>query len=324
MTPYADTVAVVCDGKELETYVPVVDGRTISGWIASEIGKPFTIAVRQVASGRRPHTAQHVYVDGVRVRKKVPRSADGHTHKGFRPTPTTFAPFMFAPLKTTDDPTLSAPGSSSDELGTLSIRINRIVRMGSAPRVAGKARALPDSVVHERDKKHILGGLSVTSGEAVEKAVSKETFTRPYKKNDPVPYVTFIFKYRSRDYLIAQDIIPIERPAVRRDKRGRQSDSGAEVEDAKPAKRICVDELDEDRARLRALKEEMRNIEARVANNLGQPAPNVKREPFPFAVGEVVDLTGLESPPRPSIKRESAAAISLGDAAGTVIDLTDD
>lgn len=315
---------VTCDGQELETYAPVVDGRTISGWIASEVGKQFTITIRQSKPGRHPCTTQDVYIDGVLVSSKLPKNADVFTHDGTKPSPTTFAPFVFAPLRTTDDSSISPVENTNSEFGTFRIALERVIVTRTERGGSRRSYQLPNSIVHERDKKHVLGGLSVSTGAVVQTRRSNRIYSRPYKKSDPFPYVTFVFKYRSREFLLAQDIIPPERPVGRAAKRRRGSAGGAGGEEPKPAKRICVEELDADRERLRNLKDEMRDIEARLADDLGQPPPNVKREPFPFAVGEVVDLTGPESLVGPSVKREREAEISLGSTAGTVIDLTDD
>lgn len=323
-------VAVVCDEQELETYSTSEEGRVMSGWIASEVGKPFAIRIRQVRPGKHPHTLQRVYMDGTLVSNLLPKNADTGVHRGSYPTPTTFAPFQFAAIQTTDDPALSAPSKADDNLGVIKVELERRIRLGTAPNMsATKDNRLVPAVVHERNKKRILGGLSISTGPVQEVSRIVTVDSKPYKASDPDPYVTFVFKYRSREYLLAEGIVP--RPAPAPAKRQRDaSPEQEEQEDVKPPKRVCVDveEHDAARRRMRELKDELRNIEARLAEDLGQPPPDIKREPFPFAVGQVVDLTGPDSPApkrRGTVKlEEPPAEIRVGRAAGTVIDLTDD
>ena len=127
-------------------------------------------------------------------------------------------PFSALPLRKSDPP-YSAWGlyGPNDELGTLFVLLERRNRLESRPGVAPKSCAVPNSVVHERDKKHVLGGQSVTCafrsphpvsslftylassiGEIIQKKRDHVVDSVPYKNSDPIPYVTFIFKYRSR------------------------------------------------------------------------------------------------------------------------------
>ncbi|EJD47759.1 hypothetical protein AURDEDRAFT_183902 [Auricularia subglabra TFB-10046 SS5] len=293
---------VTCDGKELETYETVVDGRTISGWIAGEIGKPFTVTVRHVAAGYHPDTAQYLYVDGAMMTNKL-ADRDIYTHKGPRRSSTTFAPLIFAPLQTTDDPSLSALENS--ERGTIKMRIERRMKTKIVPRPPCMPYAMPDSVIYERDKMHALGGQSVTTGEVVRKTQKDYMYeSRPYKHSDPIPYVTFVFNYRSREYLVAQGMIPVELPAPRDGKRQRKSTPRSEAEGARPGKRIRVDGPDADHERLQEPRDEMRTTKARLAD---LPASEPKRDASSFAIGETVDLTSSACAPEAPIKREPDA-----------------
>lgn len=75
---------------------------------------------------------------------------------------------------------------------------------------------------------------------------------------------------------------------------------------------------------LTRVQDQLRNIEAEVAEDLELPPPDVKREPFPFAVGVVVDLTGPETGDRKRRKVKQEPEIVVGASAGSTIDLTDD
>ncbi|KZW02172.1 hypothetical protein EXIGLDRAFT_744653 [Exidia glandulosa HHB12029] len=318
-------VAVVCDDKELETYGTTVNERTCSGWIATEVGKAFAIRMRQVAPGHHPRFQHTTYVDGKQVANMFGSNPDVYTLSGMYPTPTTFQAFHFAALRTTDDP---AAGGSKDaeDMGTLKVVLRRQVEVSRRP--SDSLNQPPTgAVVHERNKKRILGGQSIATGPTTVVSRLTAVTTRPYDPTDPDPYVTFIFKYRSHEYLLAEDIIPhIPRatPAKRKHE-DTLSPDGAQEEDVKPAKRINLDELEEKQRKIRELKDQLRNAEAQVAEALDLPPPGLKREPFPFAVGAVVDLTGSDddaAPPRRRVKTEPV--IIVGDAGGAVIDLSED
>lgn len=109
--------AIVCDGKELESYEPAEDGRAVSGWIATNVGKviatatatcentytsqEFTIRIRQVTTGHRQTFRTTVFLDGSEVDRCSDRNPDSCTIRGMYPTTSTFTTFRFAALRTT-------------------------------------------------------------------------------------------------------------------------------------------------------------------------------------------------------------------------------
>ncbi|KAH7073420.1 hypothetical protein BKA62DRAFT_734091 [Auriculariales sp. MPI-PUGE-AT-0066] len=306
--------------KRLDTYEPSINGNTISGWIASEVGKL-----------DRPYV----------------RGPDSFTLKGMRPTPTTFTTLQFAALQTTEDQE-KLDVKADPNLGTIRLTLNRRLRTGSGELSRIVMNTPKAEVVHEQNKKLVLGGQTVGTGAVSSVEPVRYALSTPYNLLDAIPYVTFIFKYRSREFLEAQEIVPraaATSPANSKPPAASSSSSNprkrpaddTEV-DVKPAKKqmLSVDRMDKRAKRMQDLKNELRNLEAEEADDLGV-SPPPERKPFPFGVGQVVDLTisdGDEHTPPPRrrksrtqrkrpVKREvSPIQVRVGDDG--IIDLTSD
>ncbi|KAI0935003.1 hypothetical protein AcV7_003921 [Taiwanofungus camphoratus] len=125
-------------------------------------------------------------------------------------------PYQFAPLVLTDNDSVANPdGSGNDNLGVIEVRVRRATirrRGGSHGRPKYRVNAIPErGPIHERSKK--AGVHCVSLGEGIRCAPHKHR----YKVNcvDPVdrPLIRFVFRYRPKELLQAQGIIPLDVPS---------------------------------------------------------------------------------------------------------------
>ncbi|KAH7104409.1 hypothetical protein BKA62DRAFT_694578 [Auriculariales sp. MPI-PUGE-AT-0066] len=314
--------AVLVDGKRLDTYEPSINGNTISGWIASEVGKGFTIQMEQTTNGFRPNFNQRTEIDGKEIDHTC-AGPDSFTLKGMRPTPTTFTTLQFAALQTTEDQE-KLDVKADPNLGTIRLTLNRRLRTGSGELSRIVMNTPKAEVVHEQNKKLVLGGQTVGTGAVSSVEPVRYALSTPYNLLDAIPYVTFVFKYRSREFLEAQEIVPraaATSPANSKPPAASSSSSNprkrpaddTEV-DVKPAKKqmLSVDRMDKRAKRMQDLKNELRNLEAEEADDLGV-SPPPERKPFPFGVGQRK---------RPVKREVSPIQVRVGDDG--IIDLTSD
>ena len=126
----------------------------------------------------RPHYTIRIEIDGREV-DYMCVGPEEYTVKGIRPTPTTFATLRFAALRTTglcislfgfgvvwlrglgvDEG--SADEKASADLGTIRVKVSRVIRTGLG-QLSTVIRSPPAAAtVHERNKKHVLGGQSIS------------------------------------------------------------------------------------------------------------------------------------------------------------------
>lgn len=268
----------------MDVYGVSIEGRKIAAWIVSEPGQTFAVHVRDLA--RKSDATTRVYLDGVLGGSNTTqRPGQVLTRGTLRTGPTTTRPFQFSSIKTTDDENLVPPGQATAALGTIRIVVHRIVVVGRS--VTNHARVfdpshLSEITVHEKDKK--LGGQSVALGPERTAATSfTRTKKRPYDPNDRMPWVEFEFRYRSREFLQAQGIIPLPH-------RSSPSDTEIQVVEASPPKKRKRGDAAK-KAEIEALRKRLRQLES----DEDVPEVNVKSEsparPSPFKKGEVIDLT---------------------------------
>lgn len=174
-----------------------------------------------------------------------------------------------------------------------------MVRGEETPTCSYEYNIPKEKIVHEKDKKRVLGGLSIAyvpepclfsftdccSTGPIQQKARTGVKAKVYDAKDPIPYVSFVFKYRSRgmlcvlahisarvnilvDFLEAQDLIPRRLevqaqptpPPVAGPSRQliRSREDIQDAEDEKPpakrAKCVDVDEAQERKLRMRKLK----------------------------------------------------------------------
>ncbi|KAJ7680697.1 hypothetical protein DFH06DRAFT_939276, partial [Mycena polygramma] len=145
------------DGREPEEYGVEVDEdeKTVTCWIASELGKKFSVHWSNTSYCH--DTRGKVSMDGVPCSSyiifggNVPKTrvADGVSEDGI-----SVKPFMFSSLELTDDDTILG-GPSYAELGVIKLAISPVqITDPGVPRPKAP-RFLSDPKVHERAKKAI-------------------------------------------------------------------------------------------------------------------------------------------------------------------------
>ncbi|KAF7376580.1 hypothetical protein MSAN_00074400 [Mycena sanguinolenta] len=268
--------AWVCiDGKEVPEYSIEVSeaDKTVTCWIASELGKKFSVHWKSSFSGgtcgqvkmdgtecggslmRYPSTA---YIDGV---------TDGRTLK----------PFVFSSLKLTDDDA-DLKAAPLPELGVIELYIypsqeSRLSRPSIAP------CDLSTLKVHERSKKAVTQQIGLAPAEKLPKALG---FVHAVRTGPNL--VRFLFKYRPLDILRANGIAP---PLVQPKAPTPAPPPEAAKRVKKENKPIIKQEIGEGKKRVGIKREASDVID--LTENSGLRGK--KRKIEGFIQGEVIDLT---------------------------------
>ncbi|KAF7322033.1 hypothetical protein MKEN_00726100 [Mycena kentingensis (nom. inval.)] len=217
------------DGEEAEMYsaeaTQTPSGPGWSAWIASQLGREFTIHWRNTDVFCQ--TVGRVWVDGIECSGEILRGPNHATKcAGRRTSGSTVAPFVFSNVNLTDDDTF-LDSTSSREVGTIKLEIWTI-NMTGTKQFSLKA-PIAQSKVHERTKKGVAH--QVKFGAPVEVSTRAAAVIEYL---DSAPLVTFVFRYRSMDILRANDIVS-EAEVKRAASRAR----GILVkQEEKPAKRL--------------------------------------------------------------------------------------
>jgi len=275
---------IVSEGKELEEFKPEVegdDGRTMTCWVPSELGKKFEIHWKDINGGVA--TRGNVEVDGNEVDNRIISGVEGEniSLEGYV-SYGEIRPFTFSKLQVTDDD--SANFHTTPNLGAISLSISRVIVGESEDYDPPPIEADAHDPVHERSKKGGSHIVAFAASEPYEEALCTWT-TTPYSPEDEqAPYVVFIFRYRPLDLLQANDIAPRPSPNCNTDP--VEQDGIIKIEDDDP---VDDDEIRALEEKLNALKSRKRKIEQG-----GGASKRVKSE-FNFSQhfisGEVIDLT---------------------------------
>ncbi|KAJ7212927.1 hypothetical protein GGX14DRAFT_445667 [Mycena pura] len=197
------TAWVTIDGQEATEYgiETSEDQKTVTCWIASELGKTFSVHWRNASY---PHdTAGYVKMDGsscggiVLYRQSVPRTVEKNgVSDGF-----TVRPFMFSSLELTDDDALLGSSSSYQDLGIIELMIVpvQVTQRG----VPGVNRSLAQLKIHERSKKAVTQQISLAESKIIP---NPAPLVRARSAGPGL--VKFYFKYRPMDVLRANGIVP--------------------------------------------------------------------------------------------------------------------
>ncbi|KAJ7574587.1 hypothetical protein C8J56DRAFT_1125121 [Mycena floridula] len=189
-----------------------VNGNEVSCWIASEQDKKFSITCY---NERRDQNLQAVLtIDGVVCDRQMmfdafnfPLEPNMMKISSFRTSDSTCRDFVFSNIRVTDE---AALGHVSD-IGTIKLELWRFFFIGIQPMpVRPNTFLCPDStlgsqVIHERSK--TIGSHRASLGEEyfVPRVIYK---TIDGSILDPSPLVTFIFRYRPLELLVANGVVP--------------------------------------------------------------------------------------------------------------------
>ncbi|KAJ7592549.1 hypothetical protein C8J56DRAFT_822455 [Mycena floridula] len=289
MAPFQEfDVWVEIEGKRCQEYgLEITDKEVpvVACWIPSEIGKAFTVHIRD--NVRSSPTRGYISVDGVRTGGKVLHANEKTAvHRGFRTSPHTVQPFLFTRVDLTDDDN-QLHRNIPQAFGQIEVSLDRIVVTG---RKQYPTKSVPaEYKVHERAKKAIVQ--QVGFGESV---MTKTTGSLSVKITKKI--AQFVFKYRSLDQLIANDIAPPSPKA-----QNRQVPKAAttkrkhveEPEDKKPTVLGDVIELsDSETDEIRGLQAKLERLKEKQQQKVSKKVKRekVKRETVPV-VGAFIDLT---------------------------------
>ncbi|KAH9066481.1 hypothetical protein EDB87DRAFT_726540 [Lactarius vividus] len=285
--------AIVCDGKELETYDVKQEGTSsLRAFIASEAGKQFSITFSNNSTNFE--VAIYLYVDGRSVRAACMRAGSSGEFLGPYNGARSILHFKFQELQLVDPDLEDAP--IVPEVGTIELKAYRCQRWGvTGPSSKCTHKALHQGHVSERSKKagwhHVATGDEIPIRGRAHRV--KVNYLDP--PNGP-PYASIKVFYRPRELLRAQGVITRDEvggqgPPINNTKRAREDGSPGPSRSRKMMKREEIS-VDTHERRIRGLQAELDALKA-----AKQSPTSVKRElrsPSPIVVrhaGEVVDLT---------------------------------
>ncbi|KAI0928404.1 hypothetical protein AcW1_005658 [Taiwanofungus camphoratus] len=198
-------------GGEVFEYEAVVDSKAnkVSCWIPCQEGKNFVVHWRDNGSG--VDTATYLKLDGFTVAGRFLYGVGEAERSAVRVGDSSERPFVFSKVQAGTTGTPDRVSSRTKDAGTIVVKIRRIKRKEAR---APNAPQKPPSPVSGR---HMAGQLSIGFGQ------ERPTYTQtpstwaiePHKANERGPYVTFVFRYRSRDFLVSQGIMSRNDPEYR-------------------------------------------------------------------------------------------------------------
>ncbi|KAF9246146.1 hypothetical protein BU15DRAFT_38400, partial [Melanogaster broomeanus] len=211
---------IVSEDEQLREYLVAVDtnAHRVSCWIPSEAGKSFSVHWKD--EGTDVHSCSFISLDGFVVPGRFLFGHGQTSRDGIRTGPATERPFMFA-----EQPHNASDEQSSREAGTIVVKIKRVIMEGQ--KSANKLQRPPDA----SGSQNSLLGHRIGYGE--ERPTYEQYPTtwqvKPYDESSKRSYVTFVFRYRSREFLLSQGIMTED------DGTGQQV--ALVVKKARPAKR---------------------------------------------------------------------------------------
>ncbi|KAJ6502349.1 hypothetical protein C8R45DRAFT_976331 [Mycena sanguinolenta] len=199
---------IVVDGKPVPQYLVAEDTKTskVSCWIPGEAGQKFTVCWKD--HGGKVDSCGFISLDGLVVPGRFLFGNGEASRSGVRSSATTERPFVFQNIEGGEDEPLNQ--TVNKDAGMITLRIKRIQRVAGRP--ANPLQELPNSTTGKRK----AGDISVGFGEDTQ-TFDQFAYTwsvRPYEKdgpangNTPKTFVTFTFRYRTREWLQMQGIMP--------------------------------------------------------------------------------------------------------------------
>ncbi|CAL1704619.1 unnamed protein product [Somion occarium] len=189
---------ITSEGRALYEFRSIVneEKNLITCWIPSEVGKTFTIHWRD--NGGLVDTASYIYLDGFEVPGYFLFGFGEASRGAARIGPMLQRPFTFGEVDESSEPTFI---SAENDEGVIQLAIKRIKRVGqAAPNVP---RTPPVKVKDEATAKSVssFGGPQPTTMQ-----LPSTWDIVPYNPDEPDPYVTFEWRYRSLHYLVHHDL----------------------------------------------------------------------------------------------------------------------
>ncbi|PPQ63096.1 hypothetical protein CVT24_005951 [Panaeolus cyanescens] len=198
---------IVSEGCTIPEYLVAVDEAThrVSCWIPATVGESFSIFWQDHNGG--VDTSAFITLDGVTVPGRFLFGDGMASRSGVRVSKTTERPFVFASiLEDANSSSSSAPVNK--EIGMITLKIKRVKRVTIRP--ANTIQELPSTTALGKRK---AGDVRIEFGadeQPLEEQASTTWGTVPYDEIGPgqsSSYVSFLFRYRTREFLEAQGII---------------------------------------------------------------------------------------------------------------------
>ncbi|EMD38001.1 hypothetical protein CERSUDRAFT_93526 [Gelatoporia subvermispora B] len=193
---------ITCEGKELAEYEITLDRRKnrVTCWVPSQAGKTFTVHWRDM--GSTIESATYLYLDGTMVPGQFLFGTGTAERGSMRVGEAQERPFMFAAVEEDTQGTPNKPGSNK-HVGTIMVKIRRVKR--TSPHAPNAPQTPPKFPRGRRSTGETCVGFG-----PVRSSQSQPNGTWsivPYDPKNPGSYVTFVFRYRPRDFLIMQGIM---------------------------------------------------------------------------------------------------------------------
>jgi len=197
---------IVVDGKPLPEYLVAEDAKAakVSCWIPGEAGQKF--AVHWKDHGSKIDSCSFISLDGLVVPGRF-IFGDGETSRGgVRSGANTERPFAFREVE--ED--VPSTHSANKDVGMIILRIKRIRRVAGRP--ANPVQQVPSLILGKRKAGELCVGFAEDRQTYDQYAYTWSV--KPYEKDSPAgaktpsTYVSFVFRYRTREWLQMQGIMP--------------------------------------------------------------------------------------------------------------------
>ncbi|RPD66128.1 hypothetical protein L226DRAFT_609027 [Lentinus tigrinus ALCF2SS1-7] len=192
---------ITSDDLELVEFEPRTNNNlhTVTCWIVGTVGKTFIVHWRD--HGSLVDSASYIYFDGYKVSGQFLDGEGEELRRGIRVGEEEERPFVFSAIGATD-PSGFGGKPPDKNVGSIVLEIRLIKRVEE--REPNPIRPPPDVIRGLRQE----GDVAIRYGDVRPAPMQKRTWKmEPFDPKAPGPYVTFIFRYRSKDWLLSQGII---------------------------------------------------------------------------------------------------------------------
>lgn len=204
---------IVANGEILPEYLVAVDevAHRVSCWIPGEAGQTF--AVYWQDHGSQVDTCAYITLDGILVPGRFLFGDGVAFRQGLRTGKNHERPFQFQNVGEFDEQVQSV--RSSKDVGMITLKIKRVKRVGG--QAANPIQPSPDTFSGKRKADNLRVGFGTEMPTYEQHDTTWAVI--PYdddgsNSNIPKTYLSFVFRYRTREFLEAQGIIPeSEQPA---------------------------------------------------------------------------------------------------------------
>ncbi|EAU88761.2 hypothetical protein CC1G_01134 [Coprinopsis cinerea okayama7 len=194
---------ITVDDEPLPEYLVAVDesSHRVSCWIPGEEGQSFTVWWQD--HGGKVDTCSFILLDGLAVPGRFLFGEGVSSRSGLRSSHMTEKPFVFTKVPQEED-----SAESNKDAGTIVVKIKRVKRVAARP--SNPVRPVGDVAASGKKK---VGDLCVGFGQ--ERSTTLQYHSTwsvvPYddpESEKPSTYVSFVFRYRSAEFLESQGIAP--------------------------------------------------------------------------------------------------------------------